>query len=82
MLVVVGLLVIGAITLALVGRIGSDQACLPDVDQDLRPDTEFDVVLRGYRMDEVDSRIAELEGQIALLKAQPRPIDEISRPAE
>jgi hypothetical protein len=28
------------------------------------PSTQFDVVIRGYRMDEVDAKIAELENKI------------------
>lgn len=47
---------------------------LPDPERDRRPVTEsgpeFDVVLRGYRMDEVDARIAALEQENAALRAK------------
>lgn len=47
---------------------------LPDAERDRRPATdagpEFDVVLRGYRMDEVDARIAALEQENAALRAR------------
>lgn len=67
--VVVALLVIGAIFMAATGRLGQ----YPDAEPDLRPDqgdTGFDVVVRGYRMDEVDARLAALEAEIDHLKSQ------------
>lgn len=73
-LVVVAILVIGAVCLALVGKFDADKFSLPDAEPDLRPidagypDT-FDVVVRGYRMDEVDARIAQLESEITALKS-------------
>lgn len=76
-LVLVAIIVIGGIALALVGRLGEDDLYLPDADPQLRPatdahgDTQFDVVVRGYRMDEVDARIADLEAQVAALRAEP-----------
>ncbi len=73
LLVVAALLVIGVIALALTGRAGTDKAYLPVTEPDLRPSgesgNEFDVVLRGYRMDEVDARIAELEAEVVSLKS-------------
>ena len=73
-LVVVAILVIGAVCLGLVGKLDADKFGLPDTELDLRPvntdypDT-FDVVVRGYRMDEVDARIAQLESEITALKS-------------
>ena len=47
---------------------------LPDAERDRRPVTDaapgFDVVLRGYRMDEVDARIAALEQENAALRGR------------
>ena len=73
-LVVVAIFVIGAVCLALVGKLDSDKLGLPDAEPDLRPidaghPDNFDVVVRGYRMDEVDARIAELEAEITALKS-------------
>ena len=37
---------------------------------DYKPDSQgFDVTVRGYRMDEVDQKIAELEGRIDELES-------------
>jgi len=37
---------------------------------DYKPDSQgFDVTIRGYRMDEVDQKIAELEGRIDELES-------------
>lgn len=61
--IVVILVVAGAFLLGS-GRWGG----VPPVERDRRPDvdaTGFDVVLRGYRMDEVDARIARLEAELA-----------------
>lgn len=68
--VVVMLVVAGAFLLAS-GRWGAP----PAVDRDRRPDadgTGFDVVLRGYRMDEVDARIAQLEADLDQARRGPR----------
>ncbi len=67
--VLVVILVLGAAAFLAVGRLGE----LPEAEPDLRPDTRdgepaFDVVLRGYRMDEVDARLAELQGEIDELR--------------
>lgn len=48
---------------------------LPPAEPDLRPDTEdgqpaFDVVVRGYRMDEVDAQLATMQDQIDLMQAE------------
>jgi len=52
-------------------------AGLPPAPADRRPagaadSRGFDVVVRGYRMDEVDARIAELEQEVARLRTRPR----------
>lgn len=40
---------------------------------DYKPDSQgFDVTVRGYRMDEVDQKIAELEGRISELETNPK----------
>ena len=62
------LVIAGAFWIA-VGRF--DASLSPDA-ADLRPDKRggepaFDVVLRGYRMDEVDATIADLQNQIEQL---------------
>ena len=67
--VIVALLVIGGGVLAASGRLGA----LPAAEPDLRPegpegDPSFDVVVRGYRMDEVDARIAALQGELDRLR--------------
>ncbi len=63
--------VITGITLLLVGRQGG----LPEAERDLRPegdpnDPSFDVVLRGYRMDEVDAKLAELRAENEQLRQE------------
>ncbi|MDD2857758.1 MAG: hypothetical protein PHU75_03700 [Candidatus Nanopelagicales bacterium] len=70
-LVFVGIAVLVGIALVLVGRQGG----LPDAQVDLRPEVDpdhprFDVVLRGYRMDEVDATIARLQDELKTLRAE------------
>ena len=67
---VVAILVLVFAFLAVLGLLGD----LPPVEPDLRPDElngepVFDVVLRGYRMDEVDERIGALEAEVAQLRS-------------
>jgi hypothetical protein len=67
--VIVVILVLGAGFVAILGLLGD----LPPSEQDLRPDTRdgepsFDVVVRGYRMDEVDAQLASLQGEIDELR--------------
>ena len=69
--VIVAILVIAGGAMAAMGRLGQ----LPDAEPDLRPDERdgepaFDVVVRGYRMDEVDARIASLQGEIDRLNGR------------
>lgn len=68
--VIVVILVVGAGALLAVGRLGE----LPPVEPDLRPETNngdpsFDIVVRGYRMDEVDATIAGMQDEIDRLRA-------------
>jgi len=63
--------VIGIVTILVVGRQGG----LPEVDPDLRPevdslDPQFDVVFRGYRMDEVDEVIQNLRADNDRLRGE------------
>ena len=67
--VIVVILVLGAGFVAVLGLLGD----LPPSEQDLRPDTRdgepsFDVVVRGYRMDEVDAQLATLQEEIDRLR--------------
>ena len=67
------LVLIGVGFLLATGQLGE----LPPAEQDLRPDTRdgepaFDVVVRGYRMDEVDAQIAGLRARIDELEADGR----------
>jgi len=63
--VIVAILVIAGGALAATGRLGQ----LPEAEPDLRPDEQdgepaFDVVVRGYRMDEVDARLSSMQDEI------------------
>ena len=67
--VLIAIGVIAAIGMVAAGRLGS----LPTAPADRRPGTrdgepEFDVVLRGYRMDEVDAVVADLRAQVEALR--------------
>lgn len=72
--VIVVLLVIGTGFVLALGLLGD----LPAAEQDLRPDVRdgepaFDVVVRGYRMDEVDAQLAGMQAEIDRLRqAAPR----------
>lgn len=62
-------IVIAGVSMLAVGRLGE----LPPVPGDRRPEgtePQFDVVLRGYRMDEVDETIADLQQRIARLEGR------------
>jgi len=68
--VIVVILVLGAGFAAVLGLLGD----LPPSEQDLRPDTRdgepsFDVVVRGYRMDEVDAQLASMQDEIDALRS-------------
>jgi uncharacterized small protein (DUF1192 family) len=67
--VVLAIAILALIFLVVLGPLGE----LPPVEPDARPDEidgepAFDVVLRGYRMDEVDERIAALQGELDSLR--------------
>jgi len=68
--VVLAILVIGGAVAFAAGR----SPGLPGADRDRRPDggsgSTFDVVVRGYRMDEVDARIEALEQENAALRGR------------
>jgi hypothetical protein len=66
---IVAILVLGAAFLAALGLLGD----LSPTEPDLRPDTRdgepsFDVVARGYRMDEVDAQVAAMQAEIERLR--------------
>jgi len=59
--VLVAIAVIAGIALASVGRLGE----LPEAPADRKPAVAgFDVVIRGYRMDEVDTQLADLRARL------------------
>ena len=68
--VLIAIGVIAVIGMVAAGRFGA----LPAAPADRRPDARdgepaFDVVLRGYRMDEVDAVVADLRAQVEALRA-------------
>ena len=70
----IGAAVVAAIAWFVVGKF---EMWLPDAGSDLKPNTRdndpaFDVVLRGYRMDEVDDTIAQLQAEIESLRTNDR----------
>lgn len=72
---VLAIAVLALIFLAVLGLLGE----LPPVEQDLRPDEldgvpAFDVVVRGYRMDEVDEQLDRLQAEIDRLNAPAGPV--------
>ena len=66
--VVIAILVIAVAAMVITGRFAPSVGIENTGDYTLES-AGFDVTLRGYRMDEVDQRIAELEGKITELKA-------------
>jgi len=67
----VAILVVAGVLLFASGRWSG----LPTVQRDRRTDVDgagFEVVLRGYRMDEVDARIARLEAELAQARRSSR----------
>jgi hypothetical protein len=70
------LVVAGAFLLASGRSLGSGRwSGVTSVERDHRPDLDgrgFDVVVRGYRMDEVDARIARLESELAQARRSAR----------
>lgn len=69
--VVIAIGVLAFVFLVVLGPLGE----LPPAEPDLKPevvdgDPQFDVVVRGYRMDEVDQQVATLQERIAALEGQ------------
>lgn len=65
----VAIVLIACVALVAAGRFDRIGDAVPDArpaDDNLDP--QFDVVIRGYRMDEVDRALAERDAQIAELK--------------
>ena len=68
--VVLAILVIAGAAMLITGRFAPSVGI--ENTGDYKPDAQgFDVTVRGYRMDEVDQRIAELEGRIDELESSP-----------
>ena len=68
--VVLAILVIAGAAMLITGRFSPSVGI--ENTGDYKPDSQgFDVTVRGYRMDEVDQRIAELEGRIDELESSP-----------
>jgi hypothetical protein len=69
--VVLAILVIAGAAMLITGRFSPSIGI--ENTGDYKPDAQgFDVTLRGYRMDEVDQKIAELEGRISELESNPK----------
>lgn len=68
--VVLAMAVLAALFAVIMGRWAPDMG--ESTTGDNRPEPQFDVTLRGYRMDEVDSTIAALEATIAELEKKSR----------
>jgi hypothetical protein len=67
--VVIGIAVLAFVFMTVLGPLGE----LPPVEPDVTPDTidgqpQFDVVVRGYRMDEVDEQLAAMQAEIDRLR--------------
>lgn len=66
---VVAIVLIACVALIAAGRFDRMTEAVPDArPSDDSLDPQFDVVIRGYRMDEVDRALAERDAQIAELK--------------
>ena len=66
--VVLAILVIAGAAIVITGRFTPSLGI--ENTGDYKPDSQgFDVTVRGYRMDEVDQKIALLEGRIAELES-------------
>ena len=66
--VVIAILVIVGAAMAITGRFAPSVG-IENTGDHILESAGFDVTLRGYRMDEVDQRIAELEAKITELEA-------------
>ena len=69
--VILAILVIAGAAMLITGRFAPSVG-IENTGDHIIESAGFDVTLRGYRMDEVDQRIAELEGRITELEANPQ----------
>ncbi len=69
--VVLAIMVIAAAAVLITGRWNPDMGvrATGDYRPDLPENPQFDVVIRGYRMDEVDAKIAELQQRLDSLQS-------------
>lgn len=69
--VVLAILIIAGAAMLITGRFTPNVGI--ENTGDYKPDVQgFDITVRGYRMDEVDQRIAELEGRVHDLESSPK----------
>lgn len=69
--VVLAILIIAGAAMLITGRFTPNVGI--ENTGDYKADVQgFDITVRGYRMDEVDQRIAELEGRIHDLESSPK----------
>jgi hypothetical protein len=69
--VVLGIAVLAFVFMVVLGPLGE----LPPAEPDLKPDVvdgqpQFDVVVRGYRMDEVDQQLATMQAELDELRGR------------
>lgn len=71
--VVIAIVIIAVVALAITGKFapftGLENSGDHVPERNLAGEPTFDVTLRGYRMDEVDQKIQEMQGIIDALKA-------------
>lgn len=72
---IVLIVVLGGIALALAGRWNPQG--LDELSRESSVEGRFDVVLRGYQMDQVDAEIARLQGLIAASEADPQEVPRV-----
>lgn len=69
--VVLAILIIAGAAMLITGRFTPNVGI--ENTGDYKPDVQgFDITVRGYRMDEVDQRIAELAGRVHDLESSPK----------
>lgn len=74
--VIVSIAVIATVAILVIGRAHPSMGVSDtgDYRPELPDNPQFDVVVRGYRMDEVDAKIAELEKRIGALQSKSSPL--------
>lgn len=75
--VAIVIVIIVGVGMLAAGRFGA----LPDAPPDHRPQDgqpQFDIVLRGYRMDEVDATIAALRRELDQARGEPLAVEQDS----